>query len=441
LALGLAVVILPTARGDQAPKDDVGQLVAELGSGNFSARQEATMQLQAAGKDAIPHIVRGLRLPDAEIRSRLWTILQSYAQSPRGDVREAARKALKQLESQPGDNVTATQAGLARIRGAISSQAASELTRLGALAMPVQGASAGSFNVQLGQAWAGGDEKIALVGDLGSVPWLSVENAPVTDAALTQIANLAEPEPGITKLYLGASGITGEGLPKLAPLKQLQYLSLKQLPIDDRRLAKLPEFPHLQYLGLDGTRVTDAGLAQLARFPRLQMLWLDNTRITDAGMVHLKRLPNLDTLYMPGTATGGAGLAELREAPRLKSISIKSARLQPDSLKYLAQIEQLESLGLDNTNVSDEQLADLAGLKQLRILWLSGTKITDAGLEHLKNLKSLQIVHLNNTEVTRDGATELERALPRCQITIDQTLRSAPTRTVPRLVPPRPAVP
>ncbi len=441
MALAFALAVLPSVRGDQAVKDEIGQFIAELGSRDFSARQEATTQLQLAGKDAIPQIVRGLRLPDAEIRSRLWMILQSHAQSPRGEVREAARMALKELESQPGENAAATRAGLARIRGAISSQAASELQRLGALALPVQGGSAGTFNVQLGQAWLGGDEKLALLADLGNVPWLSVETAPVTDACLRHIAKMNEPATGITKLYLGASGITGENLPLLAPLTQLQYLSLKQLPIDDRRLAKLPDFPELQSLGLDGTKIGDEGLAQLARFPRLQMLWLDQTRITDAGMVHLKRMPYLDTLYMPGTATAGAGLAELREAPRLKSISLKSVRLQADSLKYLAQIEQLESLGLDNTNVRDEQLADLAGLKQLRILWLTGTKIGDGGLEHLKNVRSLQIVHLNNTEVTREGAAELERALPRCQITIDHTLRSAPSRNVPRLVPPRPGEP
>ncbi len=441
LTLGVALLFLPAARGDQAAAGDVGQLIAELGSSDFSARQEATTQLQSAGKDAIPQIVVGLRSPDAEIRSRLWTILQSHAQSPRGEVRDAAREALRQLENQPGVNAAATQAGLARIRSAISSQAASELQKLGALALPVQGASAGTFNVQLGQAWLGGDEKLALLADLVSVPWLSIENAQVTDACLLHIARMNEPAPGITKLYLGSSGITGETLQRLAPLKQLQYLSLKQLPIDDRRLATLPDFPYLQYLGLDGTKVGDEGLAQLARFPRLQMLWLDQTRITDAGLTHLKRMPNLDTLYMPGTATGGAGLAELREAPRLKSISLKGTRLQADSLKYLAQIEQLESLGLDNTNVNDDQLADLVALKQLRILWLSGTKISDGGLEHLKNVRSLQIVHLNNTEVTREGAAELERALPRCQITIDHTLRSAPSRNVPRLIPPRPAVP
>jgi hypothetical protein len=91
--------------------------------------------------------------------------------------------------------------------------------------------------------------------------------------------------------------------------------------------------------------------------------------------------------------------------------------------------------------VTDDQLADLAGSKQLRILWLSGTNVGDEGIEHLKALRSLQIVHLTNTQVTREGAAELERALPRCQITIDfsgQT-EAAGHRSLPQV--PQPLIP
>jgi hypothetical protein len=421
-------------------KADVASLISELGSNDYSVRQRATMQLQAGGQESLRQIVAILQSSDSEVRSRVWNILLACALSQRGEVRDQAREAIRQLSQQSaGDGNATLLGGLSRVREAMSGLAVAELTQLGAMVSSVQSASPFSFNVQIGQAWQGGDDRLALLGDLGTIPWLSLENSRVTDAALDHLARLAEPYPGIHKLYLGSSGISGDCLGKLAPLKRLQYLSLKQLPVDDARIAGLPDFPELQYLGLDGTKIGDEGLAHLARYPRLQVIWLDNTAITDAGLVHLKRMANLDTLYMPGTKTGGAGLAELRYVLKLKSLSLKGVKFSPDSLKSLAQVEQLESLGLDMTNVTDDQLADLAGLKQLRILWLSGTKIGDEGIEHLKALRSLQIVHLNNTQVSREGVAEIERALPRCQVTIDFSngADAAGHGSQPRIVPPR----
>lgn len=443
--VGLLVVAVSSAADGPVNAES---LIADLASSDFTIRQQATSQLQEAGQEALPHIVAAIRSTNSETRSRAWNILLTHALSNRLDIREAARAAVRQLEDQrAGGPGPVLRGGLARIREAISNQAAVELTRLGAMTMPPTGGPPLTFNVQLGQGWHGGDDELTLLADLGSIPWLSLENSRVTDAALGHIAKLGEPAPGLTKLYLGSSGITGSDFSKLAPLKRLQYLSLKHLPLDDTRLATLPIFPDLQYLGLDGTKIGDASLAYLNRFPRLQILWLDNTRITDAGLVHLKNLQYLDTIYMPGTATGGLGLAELRYVPKLKSLSLKGVRLAFDSLKALVQVEQLESLGLDMTDVTDPQLADLAGLKQLRVLWLNGTTIGDDGLEHLKHLHSLQIVHLNNTLVTREGVAELERALPRCQITVDlsprTTLPFAPNPRPPLVQPivPRPTAP
>jgi hypothetical protein len=440
----LALAHLVRQLSAEESEKDAAKLIADLGSNDYSVRQRATTTLEAGGIEFLPQIVAAVQSADAEVRFRAWNILLAHALSPRGNSREAARDAIRRLtERSAGDVSGRLMGGVSRIREAMSGQAVADLTQFGATVMPVQGGPPFTFNVQIGQAWRGGDDRLALLSDLASVPWLSLESSRVTDAALDRLAKLADSTPGITKLYLGSSGITGNSLEKLAPLRQLQYLSLKQLPIDDAKIARLPVFPELQYLGLDGTKIGDDGLAELERFPRLQVVWLDNTAITDAGMTHLKKLPNLDTLYMPGTNAGGSGLAELRYVWKLKSLSLKGVRFSADGLKALGQVEQLESLGLDMTNVADDQLADLAGLRQLRILWLSGTNTSDDGIEHLKALRSLQIVHLNNTLVTREGVAELERALPRCQITIDfsnrldsaghaNPLSPAPPRFVPR---------
>jgi hypothetical protein len=420
--------------------DELAQQVRNLASSDFAVRQEATLRLQAAGDRAVPALAAAVAQGDAETRTRSLRILMSHAMSAEQSLREPANRVLADLAKTTDSRVATLATGsLLRIREAASSAAAAELTRLGATVMPVQNAEPLTFNVQIRQTWSGGDERLSLLSELGTIPWLSMENAPVTDAALVQVARLAALGPGPTKLYLGASGITGTGLSRLSPLTRLQYLSLKQLPIDDAKLATLPGFPELLYFGLDGTKITDRGLVELKRYPQLQVLWLDNTAVTDAGMVHLKSLMNLRTLYLPGTRAVGPGLADLRHSPSLTSLSLKGTKLAPDSLKHIAHLEQLESLGLDHTNITDDQLADLAGLSRLRILWLSNTDITDAGVDHLKALRGLQILHLSGTEVSSEASVELQRALPNCQVTLTGRQEQP---ALPQNLPPRaPVVP
>jgi len=409
----LAAGAPPTLADDRPPLGEWTRRVAELGSDSFATRQRATQELETAGPEVIPLVAEAVRSGDAEVRMRALGILLAQSLSREPVRREKVRAALAGLISSSDPQAARFARGASdRIREVTAALAAAELTRLGATIMPVENSSPLKYNVQIRQTWSGGDERLSLVTELGEVPWLSMENAPVSDACLVHVARLTS----LNKLYLGSSRIRCDRLGELAPLKQLEYLSLKQLPLDDAKLATLPVFPYLRYLGLDGTQISDQGLVHLARYPQLQTLWLDQTKITDAGLVHLKPLVNLRTLFLPGTRTAGPGLAELKHLPSLSYLSLKEAKLAPDSLKHIGQIEQLETLGLDHTNVTDDQLADLAGLTQLRILWLSKTEVSDAGLEHLKALKSLQVLYLHGSQVSAEGAEELRKALPQCHV-------------------------
>src|SRR5262245_1310973 len=97
----LALVIGPSLLADDGSVD-VARLIADLSSDDFLVRQRATAQLQQAGEEALPHVLVALRSPNSEVRSRSWNILLAQALSPRADVRESARSAIRQLEQQPG---------------------------------------------------------------------------------------------------------------------------------------------------------------------------------------------------------------------------------------------------------------------------------------------------------------------------------------------------
>ena len=419
-AAGLVLLLAPAGALIQAVEPTPSRLarwVDDLKSDEFAVRQRAMQALDSAGAEAVPLVAAAVKSNDKEVRSRAIGLLLGQACSREGERRRAARTALEELSQSLNDQAAeAALAALKMARDGAAALATAELTRLGAMVersgTPGENAGLPHYNVMVRQAWTGGDNGLALVPELGDVPFLTMENAPISDACLIHVAKLT----GLTRLYVGSTHITGSSLARLAPLTRLQYLSLRQLPIDDAKLARLPPFEHLHYLGLDGTQVSDRGLRELTRYPQLQMLWLDRTRVSDAGLVHLQALPELYTLFLAGTKVGGSGLAELRHLPRLSYLSLKGNKLEQGSLKLLGQLEQLETLGLDETNVTDDQLGDLAGLSRLRKLYLTKTDITDAGLEHLQSLRNLDTLYIGETQVSSEGIDGLRKALPNCEV-------------------------
>jgi hypothetical protein len=53
---------------------DAAALVTRLGSGTFAEREESAKALEAMGREALPALEDALRSPDAEVRSRVWSI-------------------------------------------------------------------------------------------------------------------------------------------------------------------------------------------------------------------------------------------------------------------------------------------------------------------------------------------------------------------------------
>ena len=65
----------------------------------------------------------------------------------------------------------------------------------------------------------------------------------------------------------------------------------------------------------------------------------------------------------------------------------------------------------------DAVLVHVGELRRLKKLgFCVGTEVTDAGLVHLRRLTQLQELNLDDTKVTDQGATELQQALPNCNI-------------------------
>ena len=166
------------------------------------------------------------------------------------------------------------------------------------------------------------------------------------------------------------------------PANDFRYL----LPLTGLKKANLGE--------IDGR--TDEALVHIGKLTSLTHLYLHDGELTDAGMKHLTPLKHLNRLVLGGNpAITDAGL------------------------KTLLELKNLDDLRISYTNVSDagmKMLQELPRLKKLRIIH---TNVTDVGIGHLAQIKGLTELHIHfqqGDKITQQALTELQKALPNCQI-------------------------
>lgn len=91
----------------------------------------------------------------------------------------------------------------------------------------------------------------------------------------------------------------------------------------------------LVWLDLSGTGVSDDGLKRLARFTALRRLRLDRTTISDAGLKHLRALKQLAYLNLVGTEVTNDGIAELEALPALRQLYLWQTRVSAAGVEGL----------------------------------------------------------------------------------------------------------
>lgn len=277
----------------------------------------------------------------------------------------------------------------------------------------------------------------ALLTGLRHLRVLNLRNTALGDSALKFFGGLV----ALQELYLDGTRLDGSAFSHLTGLLNLETLDLSRTPLrhaDFGPLARLPKLeslwlsesglkdsdlrslcavPGLKTLVLGSTAVTDAGLECCKRIGQLRALALDATAVTDAGLMHLTSCGGLNELSLSGTAIGDDGLARLSGLTDLAHVSLAGCHgVTDEGLRHLRPLSKMESLNLSHTGISNSGLVYLSEMASLSDLSLEGCRVTDAGLMHLRNLTNLEVLNLNGTKVTRKGATELQRALPGCDV-------------------------
>jgi Leucine-rich repeat (LRR) protein len=240
---------------------------------------------------------------------------------------------------------------------------------------------------------------------LKDLNYLEISSMALDDGALPYIAEISS----IETLVLG-SPVTDEGLRHLAPLKNLKELFLWVENIRGPGLRHLAQLPNLRYLQVKDVDEKgrygfgDSALQYIKDVPSLRHLRIwPNLPITVAGIAHLAQCPQLEKLELGKLPVTDRNLSQLQALPRLKSLDASGgeSKVSDAGMVYVGQMKQLESISLPST-ISDAGAAKLAGLTRLKCLYIGGP-ITDAGLGYVAGLRNLEELTLWCDQITDAG--------------------------------------
>ena len=197
------------------------------------------------------------------------------------------------------------------------------------------------------------------------------------------------------------------------------WLTLKGNTVADADLKDIKAIP-ARTAQDQAPRVTAAGLEQLADLPYLEKVLLEGKQVSDAWLKPLTRAKKLKDVELVGTSITANGWQYFSKMSQLEVLKVQGSKIDGKALEHLEPLIHLIEVDLRRSTLSGKGIEPLAKVKHLFMLHLSGTSVNDAALDHLHGLTELEFLTLTDTKVTPKGIEKLKKALPRCQVDVDE---------------------
>lgn len=249
---------------------------------------------------------------------------------------------------------------------------------------------------------------------LGQVECLTVDGGEITVDEAREIAKLRN----LRELTLSLVSVTDDSLQPLAGLRNLERFSVTHRGTGRNNtaagVAMFTRLPKLRVLNLDRlVTLDDSVFSQLAPMKQLESLSLEQAGVTGSEIELLSRLPKLKTLSLIGTNVDDAAMEKLAKLTQLESLDISYTKVSDAGLKHIASLKNLRTLCVGGNRITDAGVAEIARLSQLVELMIVSADISDSGLEHLAGLPKLISVSLGgNPNVSKAGIAKLKSAQP-----------------------------
>jgi type 1 glutamine amidotransferase/Leucine-rich repeat (LRR) protein len=154
------------------------------------------------------------------------------------------------------------------------------------------------------------DDTLSVVKQFTQLASLTLDEAAVTDAGLSQIAGLPLREIVLSRCFSITDGV----FQRLAGFRGLRQLALQGIPLAGDGIKRLANKNKLVSLRLNETGIEDAALEPLRGLKSLVRLELRQTQVTDAAVDVLATLTGLKTLDISRTGITDVGAERLAKA-------------------------------------------------------------------------------------------------------------------------------
>ncbi len=198
----------------------------------------------------------------------------------------------------------------------------------------------------------------------------------------------------------------------LKSFTSLQYLDLKDFPLNHASAQFLPEMKGLLGLHLTSCGINDADFAAVEHMPDLRELTLaSETETTNAGFQVLNKLTKLEHLSLwSHFGVDDTGCRCLAVMPLLKTVDLRFLNITDATLEHLAQAKNLEVLKLWETKIVGSGFQHFTDHTKLRELEIQGcSSLTGAGLGALAKCSGLTHLDLNRTVADNAGLADVAK--------------------------------
>lgn len=182
---------------------------------------------------------------------------------------------------------------------------------------------------------------------------LDLSYAPVDDADLDVLAGHRR----LMLLSLQNTNVSGSCFRTLSHLP-LEVIDVSGPKVTDATLDDLARLPHLRCLRIEGcTGITRAGWSKLARLKKLRQLHIRNNDVDDRALAAISTLPMI-CIYVSGAHITDRGLEYVTRCTHARDISLTSPLVSDAGLGKLGQLQKLKHLGLYGKHVTPTALAE-----------------------------------------------------------------------------------
>jgi len=174
------------------------------------------------------------------------------------------------------------------------------------------------------------------------------------DRVIAAISRMAK----LSRLSIPHTDLRGVNLDRLAYLPNLATLDVGYCQLSTAEIEALAKLAHLKDLRLDGG-ITDSDIKLLTKLRQLESITLRNLPITDAGLGSLKALSSLKRIILFRAEITSAGLVGLINLP-LEELWLTRTNIDDRAIPYITKFRALRSVNLLGTKISK------SGVKKLR---------------------------------------------------------------------------